>query len=932
MQISKNKTVAIIIALFLIASMAASMLLIPNTSAHTPPYEYKTYAKTVALPSPIGVGQSALIYAFLGNAPISGSAITNTFRFHNYTIEITDPDGKVQTYHWDTVQDTTGAQFFRFTPTIVGQYNITFTFGGQVLNSTYFDTTSSTAVGDVYLPSTATTTLTVQQDPIAEYPNSYPLPTEYWTRPIYGENTDWWTISSNWLGVGSAVLSSVSNGDITGIPNGSEIQRYPGDAVGPLTSHVMWTKPIQEGGVVGGNAYEIAGDTYFEGSAYQQRFINPIIVYGRLFYREPVSFLGPSSGDSLCVDLRSGQEIWRRNDLPTISFAYIPDVQNPNQHGVFPALLCTSNFGQCYDMYTGQNVFNVTGNPGGTLVMGPNGEYIKYNFFNNGTNSNPDWYLTEWNSTKMLRGTGYHPGESGNSPAFDVTTTTTTTNQSQTTYVNGVATTILTPVTTTTRVVDSRLGNRYDYLDDVTQNKSIPWRNNLPSSFSFSVVAAFYGDIMICRNGSYPTLNGQTQNISGVVSVVSTSWTYFAINLNASKGIIGSILWWSPAYSDTRDKTILFGGADPVARIFIETCKETQNFVGYSFANGQKLWETNEVNELQQQEITPLDYFGLPYFPYVATQLAYGNVYTIGYGGILFCYDLQTGLRLWSYGNGGTPGNNTDSGLQMPGPYPAILNAVGNGVIYTVSSQHTIITPIPKGNMARAINATTGEEIWTLNAYTGEFSQISYAMADGYATFSNGYDNQIYSVGKGPSAMTVSAPSLAAASNQPVIISGTVYDVSAGSKQNEQAARFANGLPCASDSIMTEWMGYVYQQKPLPTDFVGVSVDISVVDSNGNYRNIGTTTTDATGAYKLVWTPDISGNYDVFASFAGTSGYWPSSATTGFTVMETAPTATPAPTLAPSVSDMYFIPVSAGLFVFVAIVAVVIILMLRKRP
>ncbi len=421
MQIAKSKTAAISIAIFLIISMGASMLLIPNADAHTPPYEYKTYAKLQLLPDPIGVGQSALGYAFLGNAPLSGSSMLNTFRFHNYTVLITDPEGKVTTLHWDTIEDTTGAQFFRFTPTIVGQYNITFNFGGQVLNSTYFDTTSAVAVGDIYLPSTATDTLTVQQDPVYEYPNSYPMPTEYWARPIYGENTDWWTISSNWLGVGSPVLSSVSAGTITGIPNSSMLQRYPGDAVGPLTSHIMWTKPIQEGGVVGGDAYEIQGNTYFEGSAYQQRFINPIIVYGRLFYREPVSFLGPSSGDSVCVDLRTGQEIWRRNDFPTISFAYIPDVQNPNQHGVFPALLCTSNFGQCYDMYTGQNVFNVTGmtggsGVGGTLVMGPMGEHIRYNFFNNGTSSNPDWYLTQWNSTKFFRGTGYHPGESGNSP------------------------------------------------------------------------------------------------------------------------------------------------------------------------------------------------------------------------------------------------------------------------------------------------------------------------------------------------------------------------------------------------------------------------------------------------------------------------------------------------------------------------------------
>jgi hypothetical protein len=196
----------------------------------------------------------------------------------------------------------------------------------------------------------------------------------------------------------------------------------------------------------------------------------------------------------------------------------------------------------------------------------------------------------------------------------------------------------------------------------------------------------------------------------------------------------------------------------------------------------------------------------------------------------------------------------------------------------------------------------------------------------------NGLDNNIYSIGRGPSALTVTAPDLSAASGQPVVIRGTVTDVSAGTKQDEQAARFPNGVPVASDSVMKDWMGYVYQQKPLPTGFTGVEVSIDVVDSNGNYRNIGTTTSDYSGAYSLVWQPDIPGTYNVVATFKGTNGYWPSTATTAFNVMGEHPTATPAPTAAPSMADQYFVPAIAGLFVFVAIIGVVIILVLRKKP
>jgi hypothetical protein len=180
--------------------------------------------------------------------------------------------------------------------------------------------------------------------------------------------------------------------------------------------------------------------------------------------------------------------------------------------------------------------------------------------------------------------------------------------------------------------------------------------------------------------------------------------------------------------------------------------------------------------------------------------------------------------------------------------------------------------------------------------------------------------------------LTVSAPNLAAAADQPVVISGSVLDISAGSQQTEQAARFPNGIPLASDAVMGDWMGYVYQQKPLPDSFVGVDVDVSVVDANNNYRVIGTATTDAKGNYNLVWTPDISGTYQVIAAFAGTSSYWPSSSTAAFSVMEPVVTASPQPTAEPSASDLYFVPAIAGLFVFIAVVGVVIVLMLRRRP
>ena len=79
------------------------------------------------------------------------------------------------------------------------------------------------------------------------------------------------------------------------------------------------------------------------------------------------------------------------------------------------------------------------------------------------------------------------------------------------------------------------------------------------------------------------------------------------------------------------------------------------------------------------------------------------------YGGIVYCYNDQTGNLLWTYGNGGA-GNSTNAGLNYPyGDYPTQLQAIGNGIVYTVTSAHTWTTPIYKGAEARAINATTGQ-------------------------------------------------------------------------------------------------------------------------------------------------------------------------------------------------------------------------------
>jgi outer membrane protein assembly factor BamB len=900
MKFSANKTKATLISLFLMFAMAFSLIALPAANAHTPAWEIATFAHIHVTVNPIGVGQTTFIYMFL-TPTYPDESLENNYRFHNFKLIITKPDNTTETITFEYVSDPTSNQGYAYVPAQVGKYTLKFEFPGQAVND-YPHRPGSAYEGDTFLPSSDTTTLIVQEEEIPPAITSYPLPKEYWTRPIYGENTDWWAISSNWLGSGAP-----GYGDSVG----PDQQQYPGDAVGSQTSHVMWTKSNQPGGVVGGNNFPIQGNTYFEGTAYQQRFTNPIIVYGRLYYTEPSSFSG-GGGPTVCVDLRTGELLWSRTDVQQLSFAYIMDLETPNYHGVYPAILVAaggrrspipSGMWVAYDADTGETLFNVTDVPSGTTVLGPIGEQLKYSFVNNGTSQNPDYYLCQWNSSLMWGG--------GATPTLQTTTTTTYSLINKTYWENDVLITHSENVSTTTTTVQASSGRFYDYLDPVTQNKSIPWRNTMPSSPS--ILSAFCDDILLCRNGSYPRLGA-----------AEDPYTYFAVDINRTHSTFGQVLWYSNINPPAGDITIIsYGGADPTAGYFCESYRQTQQFVGYSLKNGKQLW----VGDSQPA----LDYYGSTGPGTLSNIIAYGHIYSGAYGGVLYCYDMATGEVLWTYGNGGS-GNSTNSGFACYyGHYPIFINAIGNGVIYTVTTEHTFETPIYKGALTRAINSTDGTEIYTLSAATGEFGAESFAIADGFTVFYNSYSQQIYCLGRGPSATTVSIQNDVTTHRNTVLVKGSVIDVSAGTQQDEQAARFPNGLPAVSDESMSDWMEYVYQQKPRPTDTVGVEVVVSVIDPNTNCYEVGRATTDANGFFSCEFIPEVPGKYAVFATFEGSEGYWPSQAETGVFVEE-APEATPPPTPEPaSVADVYFLPVSIGMIVAILVVLALLILLFRKR-
>lgn len=390
--------------------------------------------------------------------------------------------------------------------------------------------------------------------------------------------------------------------------------------------------------------------------------------------------------------------------------------------------------------------------------------------------------------------------------------------------------------------------------------------------------------------------------------------------ISLKPGSIGTISWskyYPPAPSNVTRQVM---AVDPDAGTFVTEDKETMRLTGFSLADGSQKW-TTEYPEARWDTMRR------------DTLTAYGNLYTAGFDGVLQCYDMATGKLLWTYGNGGE-GNSTYAGLGTSyGHYPIFVDVIADGKVYLGTTEHSPDSPWYKDAKYRAINATTGEEIWTMMGWgTGMYVGQNDIVADGYFVYLNCYDMQIYSVGKGPSAITVEAPKAAIELGKSLVISGTVTDISAGTTQKEQAARFLNGVPAVSDESMSEWMEYVYMQKPRPTDVTGVEVTLSVLDANNNYRKIGKTTSNSDGFFTFNWKPDIEGQYTVYASFAGSESYWPSNAVTSFAV-DPAPQAPAEVTLPPDNSGTYATYSTIAIIVAIAVVgAILALLLLRKRP
>ena len=327
-------------------------------------------------------------------------------------------------------------------------------------------------------------------------------------------------------------------------------------------------------------------------------------------------------------------------------------------------------------------------------------------------------------------------------------------------------------------------------------------------------------------------------------------------------------------------------------------------------------WDLNTGRELWQSEISswPWGNFGI----YGINSFG-GTIIYAQYDGVV-AYNWTNGKIVWRYAYEAVYPYETP--YQDNYPFYDSNVRIADGKVYAANTEHTTSQPITRGWSLHCINVTTGEGIWNI---TGAMSPG--AVADGYLTASSSYFGYMYVFGKGLSATTVTAPDVVIPKGAGVVIKGTVLDMSPAQPST----------PCVSKDSMATQMEYLHMQRPIDgtshnIQMAGVPVTLTAIDSKNNYVNIGSVTTSAYyGTFEMAWTPPEEGTYKIIASFAGDESYGSSAASTAVSVGPAQSTPeTPTYPIPPDYT-MTIIGGVIAVIIAVAIAAVAIILIGRKR-
>jgi outer membrane protein assembly factor BamB len=592
----------------------------------------------------------------------------------------------------------------------------------------------------------------------------------------------------------------------------------------PESSHILWTMPI--GDTMGGVS---GGDNYdiaFQsGDAYEGKFAGSIIIAGVLYYNRYVA--NSPTQTIVAVDLHTGQTLWERSynfGGGRITRGQILTFSNYNNRGAWAYIW----------MVSGANWFALDASTGD----------LKYNM------------------TNVPTGTVYY-GPNGELLIYSVTNIGNSSNpnyrllQWNSSYV----------VTNGKTGMAEAWGSQVQGVTYNATDRGYDLNISLPSITSSigNLLVAFPDDRAIFGNYSAQgvTLTGISLNPNSLGQVLFQHKTWQAPEE-----------WQGLTTSGSQSGWVAFSKEDYVAVLWTK-----ENRVNYAFSleDGRYLWETEPQNYADA-------WAGATANSSPEKLIAYNRLYEAGPSGIVYCYDITTGKTLWTYE---ATDKYTESYIRENWWISPCF--ISDGKIYVGHREHSTLEPKPRGAPFIALDAFTGKVVWSIE---GAFRQTMWGgraiIGDSIIATMDTYDQQIYAIGKGPSAITVSAPDVGIAVNTPVMIKGTIMDVSPGTQSSKLQMRFPNGVPAVSDASMNGWMLYVYKQFEQPMNTEGVPITIAAIDPNGNYVTLGNTVSDASGRFAFEFTPNTEGKYIIYATFEGSKSYYPATAQNEMTVMAAA--------------------------------------------
>ncbi len=667
---TRNKKTISSLSLIMILSMTLIIAFAqPSLSQIGIPQPVKTAGYITVAPILSGVDQELTVNLWLNPMPTDYKYYPYYNGFNGIAVTFVKPDGTKDTFmptdatgiYVPGQTQSLGAINFFYAPDTAGNWSVSFTMPDQNLTDSTGTVLYSGCTSNSF-------DFTIQTEPVlAGLLNGYPwspLPDQntFWDYPINSNNREWASISGDWL------ASSASNSPIDG-PGGLHWQPY---GTGPSTSHIVWSQPFRQGGIMGGSYGSISYGA--QGSQF-----STTITDGKLYINVPnTTPLGQTYGQFKCIDLATGEVLYTANGSITGSIklpgnaalqSYLSPTGNvdlgssygnsPTPYLYGTATIAGVVYWNYYDPFTGVLVRQISNATSARLIDGSNMAF--------GAANSPTVlggrYVYGWNLSKVVNN-NWTTGIVWKSPL--------PTSQVYTTTGMTLATPALFGVSSDLTRVVIKTSNQYWGYD----------ANTGASAWNLTLDYATSANEQFCLQGVDDFI---------VLDTVASTFKCYSM-------ITGNLLWTSTSFSDSPWATswnLYWSEANDMNYLYTMFPDGTTR--AYSLKDGHQVWVSEPFASTEYNENA---------IPMTNSMvLVGGNVYVFaGYSSqykinpiprqaMLVCINATTGDISWTLNGGLRPSSAANGYVIGTGDYDGKLYCVGKGQSSTsVTIQNDVVT------------------------------------------------------------------------------------------------------------------------------------------------------------------------------------------------------------------------------------------------